>query len=195
MEETRPEVVAQARSYEKIVAPGCLAPIVAIFVLGGITMNFDPNHKLGPWWFLGLFLGLWVVLGILALWINKKIAYWTITDGVVAKGGRDLFSLSDVEAVQLGLPDILVTKLSQVSGMGLFRSGRRLQASAELRRHILIVRLTGDRWFLWNGTTYENGHLVREALIDAADEKSIEEIPEKAMPLMRLGLIHRVWQA
>lgn len=182
---------AQPSLLNMVAGPVLAGVIVGTVVTLGISSAAGGEEFMKTGYPFAIFPFPFALVTVAALYFNWNYSRWETDGTCVRRGGEPLFRISEIEAVQLGIPDNWITRLASIPGIE-WTKLRTLKAASERQKEMLVVRLSRNRWFIWSGSTYENGRLFRDYLQKVAPVKEIAEIPPEVAKKLGPTSIHKV---
>jgi hypothetical protein len=158
---------------------------VHVFTAGGASLfiaqvtGIDEAYAFPP---------LYLALVALTAYLVLRNGRWAVDDDFIYKGWRlaRFIAISEIEHAQIGIPDNWITALAQLPGAGHMGLAASMQSSA------LVLRLSGDRWLVWEFS----GMVNRDQFVNAILKRSprghtdcpVMPVPIW-LPLLRVGRI------
>lgn len=191
MSTSQPVIKASPSQVDLLAGPLIFALVLGAASAFGIGSLFWKADELIDHWEVLLIFGL-IFLVLLAVLrsINASISFWKIEDGAVYKGKKLLFYLNEIEAAQIGLPDNWADVIARLPIK--FRGSGGIAYHAMARKQVIVLKLKQRRWFMWSGLQYQNFEQFRDALLQAAPDKSIRDMPDSVAAKMRLVNVNRI---
>ena len=164
-------VIAAAHVFTAGIGSGLLA--------NAIWGNVDRLTYIFPFLYIAL-----VAFSAILLLRNGR---WTIDGEHIYKGmsGMPFISVTEIEHAQIGLPDNWLSNLPAVNP--LLRSAMR-----KSQRESLLVKLTGNRWFIWQFMGMVNRKRFIEAVLAKSPSLGMVSIPThvaKRLSIAKTGQI------
>ena len=178
-------VEAKTSTRDMMIGP----PVISAILSGVLTLAVAPHIQkhLNFLWLLPMF---FVPLLFATFYYNLNRGRWLIENGIVYRGKKPLFRLDEIEAVQIGLPDNWITAISKLPVK--VRGSGGMEAAAISQAELIVLRLTNRRWMMWSGLMYTNFHKFRSTLFAAAPFKTIEPLPQKILPKLKLWNVNKI---
>lgn len=130
----------------------------------------------------------YLALVTLTAYLLLRNGRWAVDDVFVYKGWRlaPFIAISEIEHAQIGIPDNWITALAQLPGAGIMGLAASAQSSA------LVLRLSGNRWLVWEFTAMVNRDQFVRAILErsprADTNGTVMPVPI-TLPLLRVGSI------
>lgn len=157
------------------------ASAIHVLTAGGLSVLLAGIARVGmvyvfPFVYLGL-------IGMTAYLVFRN-GRWAVDDEFIYKGWplRPLVKTSEIEHAQIGLPDNILTVLSQIPGAGSLRAAVAAQQGA------LLICFSGNRWLIWEFWGMVNRQEFVERVLTMSPRDSNMEITPDV--LRRLSLIN-----
>ena len=148
----------------------------------GEEQFYDSIH---PYWMFPVCCLPFLVIAVLIM----KRFYWKVDDRAVYRGGKEMFLLNEIEAVQVGLPD------NWLQSLGSILKPSQAAAHEEIQRIGLVIKLSKNRWMIWVNRNAQNRERFVERIVGSAETKGvIGDIPEKVLKHLKSENSGRVLQ-